>query len=135
MTLVNAVVTPASNCRPWSVVIFRGQPNLETHVPYALSTPASGMANRTKVASISASVQRARVHFGEPCNKRAFILAIHLLSVFWRTIKGSYASMLHKVWTVSRAQDCLLHVLTVQALFWKTGEPLVEFPYYLHVFV
>jgi hypothetical protein len=106
---------------------------------YALSTPASGMANRTanrtKVASISASVQRARVHFGEPCNKRAFILAIHLLSVFWRTIKGSYASMLHKVWTVSRAQDCLLHALTVQALFWKTGEPLVEFPYYLHVFV
>jgi hypothetical protein len=102
---------------------------------YALSTPASGMANRTKVASISASVQRARVHFGEPCNKRPFILAIHLLSVFWRTIKGSYASMLHKVWTVSRAQDCLLHALTVQALFWKTGEPLVEFPYYLHVFV
>jgi hypothetical protein len=93
------------------------------------------MANRTKVASISASVQRARVNFGEPCNKRAFILTIHLLSVFWRTIKGSYASMLHKVWTVSRAQDCLLHALTVQALFWKTGEPLVEFPYYLHVFV
>jgi hypothetical protein len=48
------------------------------------------------------TVQRARVHFGEPCNKRAFILAIHLLSVFWRTIKESYASMLHKVWTVSR---------------------------------
>jgi hypothetical protein len=79
----------------------------KNHRSNALSTPASGMANRTanrtKVASISASVQRARVHFGVPCNKRAFILAIHLLSVFWRTIKERYASMLHKVWTVSRA--------------------------------
>ncbi|KAJ3623490.1 hypothetical protein MTP99_019712 [Tenebrio molitor] len=65
---------------------------------YALSTPASGMANRTKVASISASVQRARVHFGEPCNKRAFILAIHLLSVFENHDRKT--DIVDKVWIV-----------------------------------
>jgi hypothetical protein len=56
--------------------------------------PDQRAERRTESKSRAFRRQRARVHVGEPCYKRAFILAIHLLSVFWRTMKGKMQTLL-----------------------------------------